>query len=77
MFSVYIYFMNIAFCKKLKDLRAEHEVSQAAMAKAIGTYQQTIARWEKGITEPDTEMLAKICLFFNVSADYLIGLENK
>jgi DNA-binding XRE family transcriptional regulator len=66
--------MNEAFCKKLKELRAESGVSQLTMAKGIGTYQQTIARWEKGITEPDTEMIAKICLYFNVSADYLLGL---
>jgi len=66
--------MNIQFCKKLKDLREERGISQAKMAKEIGTYQQTVARWEKGITEPDTEMLVKICLFFNISADYLLSL---
>ena len=66
--------MNVLFCKKLRELRDERGISQANMAKAIGTYQQTVARWEKGITEPDTEMIAKICLFFNVSADYLLGI---
>ena len=66
--------MNLSFCKRLKALREDVGISQAKMAKEIGTYQQTIARWEKGITEPDTEMMAKICLFFGISADYLLGL---
>ena len=66
--------MNRKFIDKLVELRKEMPISQAKLAKALGTHQQTVARWEKGITEPDTQMIAKICVFFNISADELLGI---
>jgi transcriptional regulator with XRE-family HTH domain len=39
--------------------------------------QPTLCRWETGDREPDFVMLEKLCRFFDVSADYLLGIENE
>ena len=35
------------------------------------------ASYEQGRTEPNIEMLKQLCRIFNVSSDYLIGLEDE
>ena len=35
------------------------------------------ASWEQGRTEPDIERIKKLCEIFDVSADYLLGLEDE
>ena len=32
--------------------------------------------WEQGRTEPDIKTIVKLCKIFDVSADYLLGLED-
>jgi len=36
-----------------------------------------IARWEKGECEPTESVIRKTARFFEVTADYLIGLEDE
>ena len=50
----------------LKVLRASKDISQAKLAKAIGTSQQTIAAWEKGQV-PSAENISKLADYFNIS----------
>lgn len=38
--------------------------------------QRTISNWEKGIRQPDYEMLVRISQCFNVSTDYLLGVRE-
>jgi transcriptional regulator with XRE-family HTH domain len=63
--------------KKIKELRIEKKTSQKMLAKIMQVDQSTISSWEGGRRQPDYEMLRKLCLFFEVSADYLIGIENE
>ncbi len=35
-----------------------------------------ISRWERGLQIPNLEMVVIIAKFFNVSTDYLCGLED-
>ena len=64
------------FCERLRKLRTDKELSQAKLAKILGTYQQTIGAWENGTTEPDIETVTRLAVFFDVTADYLLGLSN-
>ena len=63
------------FAERLKDLRLERELSQRGLAKILKISSTSIHRWEKGTRLPNIElvMLAK---FFDVSADYLLGLSD-
>jgi transcriptional regulator with XRE-family HTH domain len=63
------------FPERLKQLRNSRNLSQDALAKKIGTAQQTYGHWETGRTEPDHATLIRIADFFGVSIDYLLGRE--
>ena len=62
---------------RLKELREEKGLSQMELSKRIDITQPAIARYELSKTEPRASDIKKICLFFGVTADYLIGLENE
>ncbi len=46
------------------------------LAKEINTTDAAISNWENGINEPKISYLKSIAIYFNVSSDYLIGLED-
>ena len=58
---------------KIKELREENNLTQEALALAVGTSQRNIGRWENGINEPLYSQLLKLADFFNCSIDYLVG----
>ncbi len=64
----------VKFAQRLKELRLDNSLTQAELANALSVDQRTVSNWEKGIREPDFESLMKIARYFNVSADYLLGL---
>ena len=59
--------------ERLKELRETYHLSQAQLALDLGTNQQSISRYEKELIEPNIAMIVKICHYFQVSADYLLG----
>ncbi len=65
--------MNDMIGKRLKELRNEAGLTQTKVAKAIGVSEPTISLWERGERTPNIEMLSKLCDFYDVSADYLLG----
>lgn len=64
------------FAKKLKELRKESGYSQQKMAELLQIKQQSYARYELDTSEPCYEMLVIIAKLFDVSTDYLLGLED-
>ena len=62
--------------KKLKLLRKQKGVSQKIVAEAIGVTLSAYSNYEQGIREPSNQILINICKYFDVSADYLLGLED-
>ena len=65
------------FGKILKDLRCEQDISQRVFGERLGVCNQTVSFWESGQREPDLDMLIKIAEYFEVSTDYLLGLEDE
>ncbi|MCM1367555.1 MAG: helix-turn-helix domain-containing protein [Roseburia sp.] len=65
------------FACKIKELRLEAHITQKELAKQLGCTQPMITLWEKGECEPTESVIRKTALFFNVSADYLLGLEDE
>ncbi len=62
--------------EKLKQLRKEKGVSQKEISSAIGITLSAYSNYEQGIREPSIDIIIKLCKYFKVSADYLIGLED-
>ena len=59
----------------LRDLREDNDLTQAQIAKVLGTSQTMYARYERGANEIPLRHLITLCRFYNVSADYLLGTE--
>lgn len=60
----------------LKELRKEKKLTQTELANYLCTTQDTISLWELGKSYPDIPTLIRICKFFDVTSDYIFGLEN-
>ncbi len=58
---------------RLYELRAEKNLSQREMARALRISQATYNNWENEKTQPSIEQLITLADFFGVSVDYLIG----
>ena len=61
---------------KLKELREDKNLSQAQLAKEIGVNHRTISSYERGTREPDIDTIKKLCKFFDITAGYLLGIED-
>lgn len=62
--------------KLLKELRKEHNLTQTQLASFLCTTQDSVSLWELGKSLPDIPTLIKIAKYFDVSTDYLLGLEK-
>ena len=64
------------FAIKLKELREQVGFSQTQLANELGISRGSISHYENGERQPDVDVLVWLCKYFNVSADYLIGLSD-
>ena len=62
--------------ERLKLLRNEAGIGQNKLAKDLQVSNASISYWETGKQEPTAEAICKIAQYFNVSADYLLGLTD-
>lgn len=62
---------------KIKELRTEKGLTQSELAIKLQTSQRNISKYELELLDLNTELIIKICKFFEVSADYLLGLEDE
>lgn len=62
--------------ERLKQLRLEKGLTVKEVASALGMTLGAYAHYEQGVREPSIEILKKICIFFEVSSDFIIGLSD-
>ena len=60
----------------LRELREDRDLKQAQIAAILGTTQQVYSRYEKGINEMPIRHLRTLCKYYQVSADYVLGLNE-
>lgn len=58
---------------RLKELRDSKAKSQITLAKELGLYTTTYARYERGEQELPLHMAIKLADFYGVSIDYIAG----
>ncbi len=68
--------MRNQFALRLRETRAQMELSQSQLATMLGVSQNTVSNWECDIRKPDFDMLMKIAETLDVSTDYLLGLKD-
>lgn len=59
--------------EKIKLERTRQGLSQLKLGELLNVTQQAVAKWEKGVAEPDSENLVAMAKLFDVSIDYLLG----
>lgn len=64
------------FGEKIKSLRLDKKLTQEDLAKKIGLVRATVSAYEMNSKYPSIEVVIKLCEFFDVSADYLLGLSE-
>ena len=62
---------------KFKELRNKYGYSQKELADILFVNQTAVSQWERGVTTPNKTSLSKLCEMFNVSADYILGMEER
>lgn len=64
------------FSERLKNLRKAKKLSQYELAERLGFSRGKLANYEQGTREPDFVTLETIANFFEVSTDYLLGVNS-
>ena len=65
------------FKENIKICRKKLKLTQVELAEKLNTSHATINRYEKGVNEPTFDTLVKLAEIFNVTTDYLLGVEKK
>ena len=64
------------FKDAIKRVRIDNNLSQDEFGKLFSIRKSTISNWELGKATPTYETLVKIANHFNVTTDYLLGIET-
>ena len=61
---------------RIKKLRESTGMSARKFAEAIDMKYTTYYGYEKGVSEPNSAVIVKLCSYFGCTADYLLGLSD-
>lgn len=61
---------------KIKQLREKNNFTQSALAKKLNVTRSSVNAWEMGISVPSTALIVDLARLFQVSTDYLLGLNE-
>ena len=64
------------YIQRMRNLREDNDKTQQQIADYLGTSQTMYARYERGANELPIHHLLVLCKYYNVSADYILGLSN-
>ncbi|MBE5736602.1 MAG: helix-turn-helix transcriptional regulator [Clostridiales bacterium] len=62
---------------RLRELRKEKGVTQKVVADAIGVTESAYSNYEQGLREPSVMIIIALCRYYDVSADYLLGINSE
>lgn len=62
------------YYERLKDVREDHDLTQADVAEILKTTRQQVSKWETGAQMMGVDKYIILAKYYNVSVDYLLGL---
>lgn len=62
--------------QRIREERQLKGLSQRQLAELISTTQSTVGKYEREELQPNIDVIIKLCKIFEVSADYLLGLDD-
>lgn len=63
--------------ERLKQLRANRNLSQAQVAAVLEVNRATISSYENNVALPSADMLAKLAVLYRTTSDFILGLDNR
>ena len=69
--------MKNLFAYRLTDLLKENNISKRRLAQDIKVSAMSVSDWSNGKVQPTAENIYIIAEYFDVSSDYLLGLEDE
>lgn len=67
---------EMEFREILEEFLIEKGLTQTAFAERIGVKQSQVSEWLKGKAKPGYDILKRMALAFNISADYFLGIKE-
>ena len=64
------------YYKIIRELREDSDLTQLDVANYLNVGLTTYRRWETGERTVPTNIVVELTKFYNVSADYILGLTN-
>ena len=62
--------------ERLRELCCEKGLTQKQLAEKLNISQKSLSKYERESLDLSTELIVRICRYFQVSADYLLGLDD-
>ncbi len=64
------------FKERLKELRTDKNLTFEELSKVTGLSKSALNYWENGVRIPSAQAVIILAKYFNVTTDYLLGLED-
>ncbi len=65
------------YYERIREIRIANGKTQQELATVLETSQQAYLKYEKGINEMPARRIVKLCEYYNLSADYVLGLTDQ
>ena len=65
--------MNEVFHQNLRQVRIRRRISQKQVAADLYISQALLSHYENGIREPGLDFVSRVCSYYGVTADFLLG----
>lgn len=65
------------YTQRLRELREDHDQKQESIAIELNITRQQYQLYESGKRKLPIDLLIKLCKYYNVSSDYILGFTNK
>ena len=62
--------------RRIRDLREDNDLTQKQVAQSLNCSQQVYSNYELGQRDIPTDILIKLSKFYDVSTDYILGVEK-
>lgn len=62
------------YYKRIKEIREDRDIKQKEIAEILQTDQSYYSKYERGLHPMTAEQIIILCRYYNLSADYLLGI---
>lgn len=68
--------MSMKLHERLKQLRTQQNLTQEQVAEYLCVSSQSVSKWERGLVQPDLQMLPRLAILYHTSTDMLLGMNE-